>query len=103
MSTVIVISDDEQDEVKITHRPNLSSPIPPQRFLGNPGSSPPGERKVKVNLKIDPSGQGKRRRLSDSGVEVVEVKDIPKAKKAKREERKAVSVSRHLSRGRGAF
>lgn len=96
MSTVIVISDDEQELVEIIHRPNLLSPIPPQRFLGNPGSSPPGERGAKINLKIGPPAQGKRRRPSESGVEVVEVKDVPKAKKAKREERKAVSVSSRL-------
>ena len=91
MSSVIVISDDEQDELNVVHRPNLSSPIPPQRFLGNAGSSP-GERKAKVNLKLTPPGQKKRRRLSDSDVESVEVKDVSKAKKVKREQRKAVSI-----------
>ena len=90
MSSVIVISDDERDELNIVPRPNLSSPIPPQRFLGIAGSSP-GERKVKVNLKLTPPGQKKRRRLSDSDVEV-QVKDVSKAKKVKREERKAVSI-----------
>jgi len=90
MPSVIVISDDEQDELNIGHRLNLSSPIPPERFLGNTGNSP-GERRV--NLKIGPPGQKKRRRLSDSDVEAAEVKDVSKAKKAKREQRKAVSTS----------
>ena len=97
MSSVIVISDDEQDEVNVVHHPKLSSPIPPERFLGNPGSSPQGERKAKVNLKVGPPGQKKRRRSSDSDVEVIEVKDVSKAKKAKREERKAVSVFHPVS------
>ena len=92
MSSVIVISDDERDELNIVTHPNLSSPIPPQRFLGIAGSSP-GERKVKVNLKLTPPGQKKRRRLSDSDAEAAEVKDVSKAKKVKREERKAVSIS----------
>ena len=91
MSSVIVISDDERDELNVIHHPNLSSPISPQRFLGIAGSSP-GERKVKVNLKLTPPGQKKRRRLSDSDVEAVEIKDVSKAKKVKREERKAVSI-----------
>jgi len=91
MSSVIVISDDERDELKVVHHPNLSSPIPPQRFLGIAGSSP-GERKVKVNLKLTPPGQKKRRRLSDSDGEAVEVKDVSKVKKVKREQRKAVSI-----------
>jgi len=90
MPSVIVISDDEQDELNIGRRPNLSSPIPPERFLGNPGNSL-GERSV--NLKIGLPGQRKRRRLSDSDAEAVEVKDVSKAKKVKREERKAVSTS----------
>jgi len=90
MSSVIVISDDEQGELNVPHRLNLSPPIPPQRFLGNPGNSP-GERKVKVNLKLTPPGQKKRRRLSDSDTEAVGVEIVSKAKKAKREERKAVS------------
>lgn len=97
MSSVIVISDDEQDEVNIDHRPNLSSPIPPERFLGNTEDSSPGERRAKANVRIGPPGQRKRRRLSDSSdVDIVEVKNPPKAKKAKREERKAVSVSFRL-------
>jgi len=91
MPSVIVISDDEQDELNVDHRPNISSPIPPEGFLGNPGNSP-RERTVKINLGIGPPGQGKRRRLSESDVEVVEVKHVPKAKKAKKEERKAVST-----------
>lgn len=44
-------------------------------------------------MKIGPPGQKKRRRLSDSDVEAAEVKDVSKAKKAKREQRKAVSTS----------
>lgn len=91
MSSVIVISDDERDELNVAHHPNLSSPIPPQRFLGIAGSSP-GERKAKVNLTLTPPRQKKRRRLSGSDVEAVEVKDVSKAKKVKREERKAVSI-----------
>jgi len=94
---VIVISDDEQDEVKVFHRPNLSSPIPPERFLGNPGSSPQGEQRAKVNLKIGPLGQRKRGRPSDSDAEAVEVKDVSRAKKTKREQRKAVSVFHPIS------
>ena len=92
MPSVIVISDDEQDEPSTIHHLNLSSPIPPQRFLGNPESSP-GERKVKVNLKLTPPGQRKRRRSSDPDVETIgaEVKDVSRAKKVKKEERKAVS------------
>lgn len=93
MSAVIVISDDEQDDVVVVQRPNLSSPIPPERFLGNPGSSPTGGM---ANLKIGPPGKRKRRRVSDSDSEVIEVKDVSKVKKAKREERKAVSVSSRL-------
>jgi hypothetical protein len=92
MPSVIVISDDEQDEQTVVHRPNLSSPIPPERFLANSGSST-GEQKAKVNLKLGPPVQKKRRRVSDADVEDVEVKDVSKAKKAKREERKAVSNS----------
>lgn len=92
MSSVIVISDDEQDELNISRRPNLSSPIPPGRFLGNPGSSEsPGEPKAKVHLKIEPPGQKKRRRVSDA--EYVEVQEVSRVKKAKREQRKAVSAS----------
>jgi len=91
MSSVIVISDDEQGGLNVVHHPNLSSPIPPQRFLGIAGSSP-GERKVKVNLKLTPPGQKKRRRPSDSDVEAVEVKNVSKAKKVKRDKRKAVSI-----------
>jgi len=97
MPSVIVISDDEQDEVNVVHHPKLSSPIPPKRFLGNSGSSPQGERRGKVNLKIGPPGQRKRRRPSDSDVEAVEVKDVPKVKKTKREQRKAVSVFHPVS------
>jgi hypothetical protein len=92
MPSVIVISDDEQDEVNVVHRPNLSSPIPPERFLGNPGSSPQGERRAKVDVKIGPPGKRKRRRPSESDEEFVEVKDVSRVKKTKREQRKAVSV-----------
>ena len=95
MPSVIVISDDEQDELDTVHCPNLSSPIPAERFLGNPASSS-GERRAKVSLKVGPSGQRKRRRSSESDAEVVEVKDVVKAKKAKREERKAVSIPRFV-------
>ena len=91
MPSVIVISDDEQDELNTVRRPNLSSPIPPERFLGNPESSP-GERRAKTSLKIGPPGHKKRRRPSDSDGDVVEGKDVLKVKKAKREERKAVSI-----------
>jgi hypothetical protein len=93
MSQVIVISDDEQDEVYISRRPNLSSPIPPGRFLGKPDSpESPGERRLKVNLKVGPPIHKKRRRPSD--LEPMEVQpEPPTAKKVKREERKAVSTS----------
>lgn len=97
MRSVIVISDDEQDEVNVVHHPKLSSPIPPERFLGNSGSSPQGEQRVKVNLKIGPPGKRKRRRPSDSDVESVEVEDVSRAKKTKKEERKAVSVFHPVS------
>jgi len=93
MSSVIVISDDEQGGDDIGHRPNLSSPIPPERFLGNTGSSPLA---VQGGLKIGSPVQRKRRRLSESDEEVVEVKDVSRVKKAKREERKAVSIESHL-------
>lgn len=89
MSSVIVISDDERDEPDVINRPNLSSPIPPERFLGNKFSD--GEQ-AKVSLKIGPPRQKKRRRISDSGGEPVEAKGVPKVKKTKREEHKAVSV-----------
>ena len=95
MSSVIVISDDEQDGVNFAHRPNLSSPIPPERFLGNAGNTPPEERAVKVDVKVGPPGRRKRR-LSDSDTEAVEVKDASKAKKTKREERKAVNTLSRL-------
>lgn len=95
MSSVIVISDDEQDGANFTHRPILSSPIPPERFLGNSGNSPSEELEVKVGGKIGPPGRRKRR-LSDSDTEAVEVEDISKAKKTKREERKAVNTLSRL-------
>ena len=95
MSSVIVISDDEQDVVKVVQRPNLSSPIPPERFLGNPGSSPQEERGAKVYLRMEPPEQRKRGRPSDSDTEFVEVEDVSRVKKKKREERKAVSVPFH--------
>lgn len=87
MPEVIVISDDEQDELNIVGRPNLSSPIPPARFLGSSKSS---ESPVKAGLsvKIGPPGQKKRRRPSESEL----VKDVSNVKKAKKEERKAVSI-----------
>lgn len=88
MSSVIVISDDEQDELNVTRHPNLSSPVPPERFLG----SKPLTGKVKVNLKIGPPTRRKRGRISDSDVEFVEVGGAPKAKIMRREEHKAVSV-----------
>jgi len=80
MPSFILISDDEKEELNVVHRPNISSSIPPEGFLG------------KVSLKLGPLGQRKRRRSLDSDGEVVEVKDISEAKKAKREERKAVSI-----------
>lgn len=90
MPTVIVISDDEQEELNITRHPNLSSPIPPERFLGNESLT---ERNVKVNLEAGPPRERKRiRRRLDSDEEPLEVKDVPKAKRTKREERKSVSV-----------
>ena len=95
MSSVIVISDDEQDVVKVVQRPNLSSPIPPESFLGNPGSSPQEERGAKVYLRMEPPEQRKRGRPSDSDTEFVEVEDVSRVKKKKREERKAVSVPFH--------
>lgn len=84
----MIISDDEKDELNVVHRPNFSFPI---RCLGNPGSSP-GVPKAKVILKLGPPGQRKRRRSSDSDGEFVEMKDVSKVKKAKVEERKAVSI-----------
>jgi len=87
MPEVIVISDDEQDEVNTVSRPNLSSPIPPARFLGNFRSSETSGR-AGLHVKIGPPGQKKRRRPSESEP----VKEVSNAKKVKREERKAVSI-----------
>jgi len=81
MPSFILISDDEKEELNIVNHPNISSSsISPEGFLG------------KVSLKLGPLGQRKRRRSLDSDGEAVEVKDISEAKKAKREERKAVSI-----------
>ena len=93
MPAIIVISDDEEDEQSTFQCPKISSPIPPERFLGRIGNpESPGERRPKPNLKVGPPSHKKRRRSSESDVELVEVRDASKAKKTKREQRKAVSV-----------
>jgi hypothetical protein len=93
MPTVIVISDDEQDEV--------DSCPPSEPLISNPPSEIPGESRKFPSL--EHRGEGE---LEDSGrqvqknegdyqtldVEDVGAKDVSRAKKAKREERKAVSV-----------
>jgi hypothetical protein len=87
-ASVIVISDDEQDEAE---RCPPSKPLLSHSSREVPGKSrkfPQGERRAKVDVKIGPPGQRKRRRPSESDVEFVEVKDVSKAKKAKRENAK---------------
>ena len=46
-----------------------------------------------MKLESGPHGQRKRRRTSESDVELVEVEDVPNAKRARREKHKAVSFS----------
>ena len=87
---VIVITDNEQDEPSITHHQNISSPIPLERFLGGDSLA----RKVRV--KIELLGQGKWKRILDSGMEYLDMKGTSKAnKKMRREEHKVVSISFH--------
>lgn len=83
MPSVVIISDEQ--ELGVDHRPYFSSPILAENFLGNPGSSPEGQG-------LGSPGQRKRRRSIASDGEAVEVEDVSEAKKAKREERKAVSI-----------
>ena len=87
MPSVIVISDDEQEELTVPRYPNLSSPIPPERFLGNESLT------EKVKREIGNSTRGKKRRISNSGVDPAEMNDVSKAKKMRREKHKAVGVS----------
>lgn len=89
MSSVIVISDDEQEKPTSPRHPILSSPIPPERFLANE----PLTEKAEVKREVGQSIQRKKRRISESSVEHVEIKDVSKAKKMRRDEYKAVSVS----------
>jgi hypothetical protein len=93
MSSVIFISDDEQEEFAIAPHQNLSSPIPPERFLANRSLT---DKRMKVKSRVKPPAQRKRKRDSDSGVDpvdLVEAKGGSKAKKTRKEEHKAVSVS----------
>ena len=88
---MVIASEDWQDELNVIHAINFSSPTP-ESFPSNPGSSPG----AKSSLKFGSPGQRKRGRSFDLNGEVVEGNG--NAKKAKREERKAVSIPPFLSR-----
>ena len=98
MPSMVIASDDELDELNVFQVPNLYSPIPHDAFPF-PASSP-GARS---SLTFGSPGQRKRGRSLDSDGEVVEVRDASNVKRARMEERKAVSTSRSVLTRRVAY
>jgi len=95
---MVIASDEERDELDVFYGPSIYSPISYEAFPF-PASSP-GARS---SLTFGSPGQRKRGRSLDSDGEVAEVRDASSAKKARMEERKAVSLSRSVMARRVAY